>query len=110
MARLKKPENETPEQMEERQYLESIANHATRSEKTSWNRKYTNMKALLDKLNPIEEEIIRLMGAKQPILDDIQVLRRQMIDCCVHPYDMLSLDDGIVTCKFCNTVITKPRD
>lgn len=110
MARQKKPENETKEQMETRQYLESIANHATRSEKTSWNRKYGNMQTLLEKLEPIEQQIIDLMGEKQPILDEIQMLRKEMVETCVHPYEMLTVSNGFVLCKFCNKVITKPKN
>ena len=43
MARQRKPENETIGEARVRQLLESVANNADRSEKTSWNRKMDNM-------------------------------------------------------------------
>ena len=102
MARRKKPENETTEQTRARRTLESIADNATRSEKVSWDRKMDNMVTLLSKLKPIEEGILDLMAQKQPIIDDIAALRREMVKDCVHPFTHLVFQqDGTVQCKFC---------
>lgn len=101
MARRKRPEGETPEQTASRQTLEKIADAATRSEKVAWDRKMDNMVSLIAKLRPIEDQILELMSAKQPILDDIAELRREMVRDCVHPYTHL-VDKGIhQECKFC---------
>lgn len=101
MARRKKPEDETPEQTHTRHIRENIANHATRSEKTSWNRLMDNMVSLLATLKPIEDKILELQAEKIPILDDIQALRTAMVKECVHPYDQLILKSDVVECKFC---------
>lgn len=102
MARRKKPENETPEQARVRRVLESIADNATRSEKVSWDRKMDNMVSLLATLKPVEEAILDLMAKKQPIIDDITALRREMVKECVHPFTHLVFQaDGTVQCKFC---------
>lgn len=102
MARRKKPEDETEEQARQRRVLESVSNHATRSEKVSWNRLMDNMISLLAKLRPIEEKIIKLQAEKQPIFDDVQSVRQRMVRDCVHPYEQLVLKvDGTVECKFC---------
>lgn len=101
MARRKKPEGETPEQAEIRRRLEAIADNATRSEKVSWDRKMDNMVSLIAKLKPIEEQILDLMVQKQPIIDEIALLRKDMVRECVHPYTHLVHRGEVVECKFC---------
>lgn len=103
MARKKKPENETDEQRRQRLVFESVANHANRSEKTSWNRKMDNMIKLIAKLRPIEEKILDIIKEeKNPIMDDINEVRKAMIKECVHPYEYLvEEDDGATKCRFC---------
>jgi len=106
MARRKKPENETTEQSAERNLFEKIANHANRSEKTAWKRKFNNMEALIEELNPIEEKILKIMlEEKQPILDKISDLRKEMVNSCIHPFEYLVQQDVFVECKFCNRKI-----
>jgi len=110
MARRKKPENETAEQADERNLFETISNHANRSEKTAWKRKLANMEKLIEQIRPIEEKILDIIkDEKQPILDDIQALRQEMIKECVHPFEHLVQKDGYVECKFCNRRIRVPN-
>jgi small-conductance mechanosensitive channel len=101
MTRRKKPDGETQEQASARRQLEAIADKATRSEKVSWERKLDNMVSLIARLRPIEEQIVALMAEKQPIIDDISALRREMVHTCVHPYTHLAQKGELVTCKFC---------
>lgn len=102
MAKKKKPENETPEQASERGLFDLISNNATRSEKTSWNRKMDNMVKLIAELQPIEEKILTIIhDEKMPIQDQIAKLREDMIKECIHPPEYLVMDDGGVRCKFC---------
>lgn len=105
MARKKKPENETPGEAKLRQLFESVANSASRSEKTSWNRKMDNMVKLIALLRPIEEKILDLMGEKLPIADDVSALRLDMVRECIHPIEQLVKKDKIIECKFCNRKI-----
>ena len=109
MARRKKPENETEEQAQLRLLFESIANHANRSEKTAWKRKLKNMGLLIEKLHPIEEEILALISEKkQPILDEVAELRSLMVKECIHPNEHLVKKDGHVECKFCDKRLKVP--
>lgn len=108
MARQKKPEGETTEQARVRQLLEYVANNASRSEKTSWNRKMDNMVKLMAKLRPIEEQIIELTAQKMPVMDDINELRLTMVNECIHPYEYLAFKDTHVECKFCGKKIGIP--
>lgn len=112
MARRKKPEGETVEQRNTRRLMETVADAATRSEKVSWERKMDNMNKLIDKLRPIEDQILDLMTLKMPIIDEVAALRKEMMQECVHPYTYLVERDGVVECKFCNkrfTVVTNDR-
>lgn len=111
MARIKKPEGETQIQSDTRRLLESISNHATRNEKTSWERKRTNMDGLVKQLRPMEDKILEIRAKMQPLYDDIQELRLRMVDECVHPYDMLvyNTENNSITCKFCEKIM-KPKE
>ena len=110
MSRKKKPENETPEAAEERRVLEFVSNVASRSEKTSWNRKMDNMVTLLTNLEPIEQKILKIIAKeKQPLLDEISSLRTSMVQECIHPYEQLVLYSDHVLCKFCNRKISSPQ-
>lgn len=103
MARRKTPVGETDHESAVRKMLEAIADNATRSEKVSWERKMDNMIALITTLNPIEDQILDLMAAKQPIIDAVAELRRDMVKDCVHPFNMLvDLEDGSARCSFCD--------
>lgn len=108
MARQKKPQNETEEQARVRRMLETIANNANRSEKTSWNRKEDNMIKLLAQLRPIEDKIEELLAEKLPIMDKIQELRTTMVKECVHPFQHLVYHEDHIVCKFCNKKIGIP--
>lgn len=111
MARRKAPANETTEEMEIRKVREEISNHATRSEKVSWERQYGNMQKLLEgKLQPIEEKILGLITEKNKIFDEIVVLRDELIRDCIHPFEHVAeqydpetmVPNGVHVCKFCN--------
>lgn len=102
MARKKKPLNETEEQALIRRDLETISNFSSRSEKTSWNRKMNNMVKLLALLRPIEEKILDLQSQKEPVFDEIQILRAVMVKECIHPQEYLIHKGDYVECKFCN--------
>lgn len=107
MARKKKPENETEEQRKQRLAFEAVANHANRSEKTSWNRKMDNMVKLIAKLRPVEQKILKIIQEeKTPIMDEIDEVRKMMIKECVHPFEYLVQDTDekgreVIRCKFC---------
>lgn len=91
-----------------KQQLERIANHATRSEKTSWKRKRDNIDKLIAELSPIEEQILDLMAKKVPLLDKIAILRSEMVESCVHPIDQLIAHEDHIVCKFCNKRMSIP--
>lgn len=108
MARKKKPVGETTEEAKIRQFLEKVANTATRSEKTSWNRKMNNMVSLLAELRPIEEQILELTASKHEIFDRIQVLRNVMVQECIHPFEQLVHKGTHAECKLCNKRVSIP--
>ena len=103
MARLKKRPVEDMDNNEKEQHiLNSVANHASLSDKISWNRKYDNMQKLITKIHPIEEQIVELRASILPFYDEIAELRQVMVEECIHPIDLLVLHDDYIECKFCN--------
>lgn len=107
MARRKKPENESKEQIAIRQQLEQIANAANRSEKVAWERKRNSLTAIVeDRIRPIEDRILDLETQKQPLLDEMNELRSEMVQLCIHPYDYLLHKGDHIECKFCNRKIS----
>lgn len=108
MARRKRPDNETRDESSVRRQLETVADHATRNEKVSWDRKMDNMVKLLAQLRPIEDQISDLLAKKMPILDDIELLRKEMVTYCVHPYTHLIHKEDHIECKFCSAKISIP--
>lgn len=109
MARRKKPEGETNDQARLRQLLEVVANHASRSDKVSWERKMDNMVRLLARLKPLEEQITELEAQKIPIIDEVTLLRNEMVKECVHPFQYLVEKDDYILCKFCEKRIVVPN-
>lgn len=117
MARRKAPVNETTQEMEIRKEREEISNHATRSEKVSWERQFGNMQKLLEtKIQPLENKIIALMAEKSEYIDEMVALRDELVRDCIHPFEHVVEDpviehlvvgvgvghSGIYTCKFCD--------
>jgi predicted nucleic acid-binding Zn-ribbon protein len=109
MARRKKPEGETDDQTKERHIFETISNFPDRSDKTSWQRKMSNLEKLVAELKPIEDMILDLNTKKMEILDKITELRKDMVNNCLHPYEHLALKEGFVECKFCNRRMSIPN-
>lgn len=109
MARKKIPDNETADDRLEREIKDTISNHASRSEKTSWNRKMDNMVSLMARITPIEQQIIDLQAEKMPIFDEIQELRNMMVNECIHPHEYLVVEEDHVVCKFCNKKLNRPK-
>lgn len=109
MAIKRKPDNETAEQKHERLMKEAVANHATRSEKTSWGRKRLNLEKLINKeLRSREERILQLQHELQPYYDQVKEMRSEMVETCIHPFDhLVVLESGGVHCKFCNKTMAK---
>lgn len=108
MPRMRKPENETESQATVRHILEQVANYAPRPEKTAWQRKRDNMEALVAQLRPLEDKILEIYAAMQPIKDDVAGLRQEMVKDCIHPFDLLvyKVDEAgqyHVYCKFCDS-------
>lgn len=89
--------------------LSEVAGFADNAEKLAWRRKLKKMEKLLEELEPFEEQILELYTLKQPIMDKIEAVRREMVQECIHPKEYLVHRGTHVECKFCNKLI-KPVD
>ncbi|MFY0658086.1 MAG: hypothetical protein JXR12_15215 [Neptunomonas phycophila] len=109
MSQTRKNANETAEERQERLFKESVANHATRSEKTAWARKQANLQKFVKlKVNPIEEHIRDTQATLVPLYDEVNGMREEMVSSCIHPFDMLVVDGDYCICRFCNKKLAKP--
>ena len=109
MTSQRKNPDETADQRQERLFKESVANHATRSEKTAWARKQTNLEKYVEReVNPVEEHIRDLQASLIPQYDHVNGLRREMVESCIHPFEMLVVDGDYCLCRFCNKKLAKP--
>lgn len=110
MAKRKTPEDVTEEQLAQHKAMDAISNHATRSEKTAWNRQYDNLTKLVRRLEPIEDKLMALQTEKVKIFDELLVLRKELVDGCVHPFEQLVTHDDYVICKFCERKMVLPKN
>lgn len=109
MSRKKTPENETEDEKIVRQTLEKVSGYPERSDKTAWQRKMGNLEKLVAELKPIEDILLDFNSRKQEIVDKITMLRKEMVENCLHPYEMLVLNEDHVRCSFCNRKINIPK-
>lgn len=99
-------ENETElTQKEINEQLRKVYNFRNKSEKLSWIRKRKRIETLIESLKPYEEEILKIIEQKQPIIDKINAIRQDMKKDCVHPRDHLVHKGSYILCKFCNNKI-----
>lgn len=87
----------------------AIANFRDKNEKASWLRKKKKLEALVESLEPIESELLRLNQQKMGITDEIQAIRKTMVTDCIHPQDYLVHYEKYVKCRFCESNISIPR-
>lgn len=87
-----------------------IVNHATQGERNAWNRKRRQIEALVEQIQPVEQQIIEMRGRIQPTYDTIAEIRESMIHDCIHPADMLIDHDGVTICKFCERRFVVPNN
>jgi hypothetical protein len=83
-------------------HAKMVAQHATQSEKMSWNRKRKNIELLTTRQVKIQNKIWDLQLEQAPLVDEITNIRKDMVDTCIHPEDLLvEKEEGYVECKFC---------
>ena len=88
--------------------INAINMMALKNEKLKWNRLHDKMQKYLDKIQPFEEQILDIQKKRAPIIDDIDYLRIEMVDTCIHPKDLLIHNGDHILCKFCNKKLSIP--
>ena len=92
-------------------HLDYISRNKNSNERLSWKRKHDKMQDIIkNKLEPVETKVLAALDEKNKILEEIQILRHQMIKECIHPKDYLIHNNTHITCKFCNVNLSLPRD
>lgn len=90
-------------------HIAAVAAHHGKNEKLAWKRKVKKMMVLIENVGVFENKILELIKDKQPILDEIALLRAEMTKECVHPKDHLVHVQTYLICKFCENRISIPR-
>lgn len=90
--------------------LSFISNFAEKKEKTSWKRKHVKMLELIDELNEVQDEILKLMEKKNALSEEITQLKDVMVSECIHPIEELVHYDTFVRCKFCGSKLLVIND
>lgn len=90
---------------------EEVAGRASQSDKTAWKRRQANLEKVIADMAPIEQQLLELTAAKRPFLEDIERIRAEMVELCIHPAEMLVVTNTtpshhVVLCKFCNKSFT----
>ncbi len=93
----------------QKKQLDAVANHRNKNEKLSFTRKIKKLEELVETIKPIEDQILELFLKKQPILDEITVMRNEMAKECTHPADYLVHKGDHIICKFCDSKIGLPK-
>lgn len=93
----------------EKKDFAAIANFRDKNEKASWLRKKANLEAIVEEIEPIEEQIRSLQTTKMKLMDELQEIRKNMIADCIHPQDYLVHYGKYVKCRFCESNISIPR-
>lgn len=94
---------------QEKRDFAAIANFRDKNEKASWLRKKKNLETLVETLEPIEAEILKLQHEKMAIVDDMDAIRKTMVVDCIHPQDYLVHYGKYIKCRFCESNISIPR-
>ena len=90
--------------------LKHIAEHANKSEIASWGRKRKAIEKLVsNQISPLEDKLLEIRNELAPLYDKLDILREDMVAHCVHPIDMLILNEDHVVCKFCMAKMGVPN-
>lgn len=90
-------------------HIQAVSSYHGKNAKLTWNRKIKKMQALIEDVGVFERQILEMSLLKQPILDQIAVLRNEMVKECIHPKDHMYHAGTFLVCKFCDKNISIPR-
>lgn len=90
-------------------HINAVAAHHGKNEKLAWKRKVKKMEGLFTQLRVFEERILAIVKEKEPLMDDVALLRSEMVKECIHPKDHLVHLNTYLLCKFCEKKISIPR-
>ena len=82
-----------------------ILKASDKNSRLAWIRKNKKMSEIIEKLQPIENELLRLQALKKPLLENIEELRQIMVRDCPHMEEYLIHHGKYIECKFCGTKI-----
>jgi hypothetical protein len=90
-------------------HINAVVSHHGKNEKLAWKRRVKKMMGLIDEMKVVDEQILELSRSKQPTIDEVALLRSEMVKECIHPRDHLVHAGTFLLCKFCERRISIPR-
>lgn len=90
-------------------HIKAVVSHTGKNEKLAWNRRVKKMQGLVDSHQEYEERILAIIKEKEPLLDEISILRNDMIKECIHPKDHIVHMNTYLVCRFCERKLSIPR-
>lgn len=91
---------------------QKVSGFSPKNDRMAWKRRHDAMQELIAKLSVVEDKILEIIKEeKLPLMDQVTELRKKMLKGCIHPKEYLIVsDDGVVTCKFCNSRLRCKHD
>lgn len=90
--------------------FQAIGSHAIKGEVAAWTRKRKSIERVVaTSIRPLEDQIIAANAALQPLYDQLNTMRAEMVEFCIHPIDMLAYKGDHVICKFCGAKLNAPN-
>lgn len=89
--------------------LKAASNFKTKNEKLSFNRRQKKIEALVEELEPLDDELMSIQARRQEKLDAIAAIRQLLVKECVHPKNSLVHKGNLIECKFCNAKLSIPK-
>ena len=89
------------DEVQAKREVDAASRFADKNQRLSWKRKLKRMEELVERIKPFEEEILDVIKRQQPLMDEINALREQMVHECVHPSEHVVHKGTHMECKFC---------
>lgn len=90
-------------------HIAAVSAYHGKNAKLTWNRKIKKMAGLIEQVGVYEQRILDITLEKQPTLDEIAILRAEMVKECIHPKNHVVHAGTYLVCKFCDKNISIPR-
>jgi ribosomal protein L16 Arg81 hydroxylase len=83
--------------------IKQVSAHADKNQRLAWRRKKARIDTLIERIQPLQDKKLEIILQMQPIMDEIEAVRQEMVKECIHPKDHLVHKGTHIECKFCKS-------